>query len=146
MKTKITTLILLFLLILAGITGYMYFKRVNSNTQSVSYALWEDYKVVKKNIEGKQYTLVVADNPKRWEKGLMFVRKPTKGFDGMIFIFPTYEYKTFWNLNTYEDLTLYWMKDDTVTNTSQLPSIDKSKEIIRVSSSEPVNIVVEIIN
>ncbi len=146
MKIKITTIILLVLLIVTGICGYIYFKKINSKTESVSHALWEDYKVVEKNIEGKQYTLVVADNPDRWQKGLMFVRKPSKGFDGMIFIFPDYEYKTFWNLNTYEDLTLYWMKDDTVTSTSQLPSIEKSKEIIRVSSSEPVNIVVEIIN
>ncbi len=146
MKIKTTTIILIVLLILVGISGYMYIKNVNTKTQSVSHALWEDYKVIEKKIEGKQYKLVVADNPERWQKGLMFVRKPTKDFDGMIFIFPIYENKTFWNLNTFEDLTLYWMKDDIVTSKSQLPSIEKSKEIVRVSSSEPVNIVVEIIN
>lgn len=126
--------------------GFFIFKKSNEEKTLPNDSLWENYEVLKKTINGEELRLVVADTPERWQKGLMFVRKPTVEFDGMIFIFPDYEYRTFWNLNTFEDLTLYWMKDDTVSSTTQLPSIEKSNDIVRVSSSEPVNIVVEVIN
>ncbi|HRN70284.1 MAG TPA: DUF192 domain-containing protein [Candidatus Woesebacteria bacterium] len=127
------------------VVGYILKSKIQ-NSEQMHMALWSNYQIQEKTIEGKKLKLVVADTPERWTKGLMFVRKPTSEFDGMIFMYPDYQYRTYWNMNTFEDLTLYWMKDDTVSSTTQLPSIEKSKEIVRVSSSEPVNIVVEVIN
>ena len=126
-------------------TGALFFINRNISKPPVSPSLWANYEIITKTIEGKKLRLVVADNYERRQRGLMNVRKPVKNFDGMIFIFAKKEIQTFWNMNTFEDLTLYWMEDDIITGTSDLPSIEKSKEIIRVSSPKPVNIVVEVI-
>jgi len=74
----------------------------------------------------------------------MFYKKPVD-FDGMIFIFPDKDYRTFWNKNTYLDLDVYWLNDDKVVGKSFLPSILKSKKVVTVGSGEEVNRVVEII-
>ncbi len=142
-KQYLIGIVLMILLIVLG--GYVYMQKQRVHTQPED-ALWENYEVREVEIEGKVYKLIVADTPARWQKGLMFVRKPVTGFDGMIFIFPSYQYQRFWNMNTFENLTLYWMKGEEVVGKSQLPSIEESKDIVRVSSPEPVNIVVEIIN
>lgn len=133
------------LAVIMVVIGYLYVNKTRNNTAISSDALWQNYTIKQVEIEGTAYNLIVADTPERWQKGLMFVRKPVTEFDGMIFIFPTYEYHRFWNMNTFENLTLYWMKDEEVVGKSDLPSIEKSKDIVRVSSPEAVNIVVEII-
>jgi len=95
-------------------------------------------------INNKDYCLLTANNEEQWEKGLMFYKKPVD-FDGMIFIFPSKEIKSFWNKNTYMDLDIYWMDGDMVAGKSLLPSINKSKKIITAESKVKVNRVVEII-
>ncbi len=89
------------------------------------------------------YKLLVADNPEKWKKGLMNFRK-LDGVDGMIFIFPDKQYRTFWNGDTFMNLDLYWIDGDKVVGKSFLPSIEKSKEIINVYSPKEVNKVVEL--
>ncbi len=96
-------------------------------------------------INSKNYCLLTVSNQKEWEKGLMFYKKPVD-FDGMIFIFPDKQIRSFWNENTYLDLDLYWMNDKKVVGKSFLPSILKSKETVIVKSSDKVNRVVEIIS
>jgi uncharacterized membrane protein (UPF0127 family) len=86
----------------------------------------------------------VADNSQEWSKGLMNYRKPVN-FDGMIFIFPKKEIQSFWNMNTYLNLDLYWLDDDKVIGKSFLPSIENTKNIIYVNSPKPANKVIEII-
>ena len=108
-------------------------------------ALWKGYETQKMILEDTEYTLVIADTPDHMQKGLMFVRKPTEGFDGMVFRFPDKQIRTFWNKNTLEDLQLYWMADGEVIGTSDLPSIEKSVSIVTVSSPAPADTVVEII-
>ncbi|MFA6533285.1 MAG: DUF192 domain-containing protein [Patescibacteria group bacterium] len=88
--------------------------------------------------------MLASNNQEQWEKGLMFYKKPVN-FDGMIFIFPEKEIKSFWNKNTYLDLDIYWMDDEKVIGKSYLPSVLKSKEIEVVKSPSEVNRVVEII-
>ena len=95
-------------------------------------------------INNKNYCLLTANNQDEWEKGLMFYKKPVN-FDGMIFIFPEKQMRTFWNKNTYMDLDIYWLNDEKVVNKSYLPSILKSKEIVTVNSEEKINRVAEII-
>lgn len=72
-------------------------------------------------------------------------KKELKGADGMMFIFPDKDYRTFWNMNTYLDLDVYWIDGDRVVGKDYLPSILKSKEIITVESRVKVNKVIEIV-
>ncbi|MFA6390393.1 MAG: DUF192 domain-containing protein [Patescibacteria group bacterium] len=88
--------------------------------------------------------MLTANNQEQWEKGLMFYKKPVN-FDGMIFIFPEKEVKSFWNKNTYLDLDIYWMDETKIIGKSYLPSILKSKTTAIVKSPGEVNRVVEII-
>ena len=95
-------------------------------------------------INNKNYCLLTASNKEQWERGLMFYKKPVD-FDGMIFIFPDKQVRSFWNKNTYMDLDILWVNEEKVIGKSFLPSILKSKEIVIVKSKEEVNRVVEII-
>ena len=98
-------------------------------------------------IEGQIYHLLVARNPVQWTQGLMYYKskEELKGADGMIFIFPDKQIKSFWNKNTYLDLDLYWMDGETVVGNSYLPSIIKTKNPLTVSSPREVDRAVEII-
>lgn len=95
-------------------------------------------------LKGKKYELLVASTPQEWEKGLMFYRK-LDGADGMIFIFPDKKVRSFWNKNTLIDLRLYWLDNDMVIGESYLPSIEKSKDIVIVTSPGKANKVVELV-
>ncbi|PIY72292.1 hypothetical protein COY87_01775 [Candidatus Roizmanbacteria bacterium CG_4_10_14_0_8_um_filter_33_9] len=104
------------------------------------------------NTQGKQlpitnYHLLIADTPEKWKKGLMYVREKQDihGLDGMLFQFPSSKTRTFWNKNTISDLTLYWVNNEKVVGTSNLPSIEKSKNIVMESSPSEVDVVIEII-
>lgn len=105
---------------------------------------YKNFSITSYNLGRKDYKLLVADTPEKWEKGLMFFEK-LDGVDGMIFIFPDKQVRTFWNKNTLMDLDLYWMDGEILIGKSFLPSIEKSKEIIAVNSVKPVNKVIELI-
>jgi len=107
-------------------------------------ALWDGFKVEKMEIEGDEYHLILAENQDQWSKGLMYIHRPFD-YDGMVFKFEEASSRRFWNENTYEDLKLYWILDDEVIGKSDLPSIEKSGEIVTVGSPGPVDTVVEII-
>lgn len=98
-------------------------------------------------IEGHTYLLLTAKNSSEWERGLMFYKdkKDLKGADGMIFIFPDKEFRTFWNKNTYLDLDVYWIDGDRVVGKSYLPKIKKDEEVSTVGSPEKVDKVIELV-
>jgi len=96
------------------------------------------------SIDNKNYCLLTASNQKQWKRGLMFYKKSVN-IDGMIFIFPNKDYRSFWNENTYLDLDVYWMDGDKILGKSFLPSINKSKTVITVDSPGEADRVVEII-
>lgn len=98
-------------------------------------------------IDGKLYKLIEARSPQDWIKGLMYYKskKELNGADGMIFIFPEKEIRSFWNENTYLDLDLYWMDGETVVGKSYLPSILRTKKPFTVNSPGEVDRVVEIV-
>jgi uncharacterized membrane protein (UPF0127 family) len=98
--------------------------------------------MVNYQLQGKKYRFLVADSPRKWEKGLMYYRK-LDGVQGMIFAFPDEDYRSFWNKNTLMDLKLYWIDKGKVTGTSQLPSIEKSKSTVTVSSPGKADTVIE---
>jgi hypothetical protein len=95
-------------------------------------------------INDKDYCLLTTRSQSEWERGLMFYKKPVD-FDGMIFIFPDRQIRSFWNKDTYMDLSLYWMDGEKMIGKSFLPSILKSKKTVVVKSDREVNRVVEII-
>jgi poly-gamma-glutamate synthesis protein (capsule biosynthesis protein) len=97
------------------------------------------------NLEEKVYKLLIAQNEKEWQQGLMFVKCPCD-FDGMIFIFPDKQIRYFWNKNTYLDLDIYWLDDHKILGKESLPSIQKTKNIKTINSPLPANKVIEIIN
>lgn len=130
MKKLLT--ILLFLVLLLGVFTVFNKKQVSNNKEIITYVL-----------NNKTYKLYTAKNPIEWETGLMYYRK-LDGVDGMIFIFPDKQIRSFWNKNTFMDLDLYWLSDDSVIGKSLLPSIEKSKEIVIVSSPDKANKVIEI--
>jgi len=74
----------------------------------------------------------------------MNYRKPVD-FDGMIFIFPNKEIRSFWNMDTFIDLKLYWLNDEKIVGKSDLLSIEKTKDPLYVSSPKAVNKVIELI-
>ena len=106
--------------------------------------MWKDYEVTKINIENKNYKVVIANKPDQWQQGLMNIRKPVD-FDGMLFIFPYKSKQSFWNKNTLVDLRLLWLSDGQVVGEVDLPSIEKSRTIVTVSSPDAVDSVLEII-
>jgi hypothetical protein len=95
-------------------------------------------------LEGKKYLLKKAETPSQWQQGLMYIKKPVD-YDGMIFIFPDKDIRNFWNKNTFVDLDVYWLDDDKIVGKDFLPAITNSKNIVRITSPAPVNIVLEII-
>lgn len=105
---------------------------------------FKGYSIANYLLDKKRYRLLVADTPEKSIQGLMFVRSP-QNFDGMIFLFPDKQSRSFWNKNTFVDLNLYWLDDDKVVGKSYLPSIEKSKEVIMVNSPKPVDKVIELI-
>jgi gamma-polyglutamate biosynthesis protein CapA len=101
-------------------------------------------RLVPYELENKIYLLREAKTSEEWQKGLMFVKKPVD-YDGMIFIFPDKQIRSFWNKNTFLDLNIYWLDDDKIVGKEELPSIIKTKTVKVITSPLPVNKVVEII-
>jgi poly-gamma-glutamate capsule biosynthesis protein CapA/YwtB (metallophosphatase superfamily)/uncharacterized membrane protein (UPF0127 family) len=101
-------------------------------------------RLVPYELENKIYLLREAKTPEEWQKGLMFVKKPVD-YDGMIFIFPDKQIRSFWNQNTFLDLEVYWLDDDKIIGKDKLESIEKTKVIKTIQSPGPVNKVIELI-
>lgn len=134
---------ILFLLTL----GFLYFSRESWSRgelgeQSMKF---EGYETKTITLEGQSYKVLVADTDETRTRGLMYVRKPF-AYDGMIFLFPKASIHRFWNMNTYEDLTLYFLREGRVVDKQSMPSIEKSKEVTIVTPREEADAVVEIIN
>lgn len=96
-------------------------------------------------LEGKNYKLVVADEEGEWERGLMNI-STLGNADGMIFLFPDRQYRSFWNKETHLNLDIYWLDNNEVVGKSFLPAIEKSRTVFTVKSPAPVNKVIEIVN
>lgn len=105
--------------------------------------LWDGYRTIEYELEGKKRTLVVAETRGEWQKGLMHVTKPF-AYDGMIFTSQHALPQMFWNMNTLVDLDVYWIRDETVLGKSFLPAVTTAG-IVTVSSPSPANTVIEII-
>jgi hypothetical protein len=125
LKKALVTIIAIFLLF-----GFIYLK----NNETISYRL-----------EGETYRLLVADETAEWTEGLMYKKSLTDA-DGMIFIFPGKNIRTFWNKNTYLNLDIYWLDDNQVVGRDFLPSIKKSKKTVTIQSPKAVNKVIEVVS
>jgi len=132
-KIMLKIFILVLILMISAIFIFNYFLSEKNNEKLISFEL-----------EGKKYLLKKANNPQEWQDGLMFIEKPVN-YNGMIFIFPDKQIRSFWNKNTFIDLDIYWLDDDKIIDKDFLPSINSSKEVITKTSPMPVNKVIEII-
>lgn len=135
-------LYLLVLIIILGLLFLGFDRSIVTNKEF--YKEKENRKIFPFKIGERVYLLMLATNEKEWTQGLMFLRKPVD-FDGMIFIFPDKKIRSFWNKNTFLDLEIYWFDNEKLLGKNSLPSIEKSKKIIILTSPGPVNRVVEII-
>ncbi len=129
-------------IVLLMVAVYRFYAQ-NFKAQKDGRALWDDYEVITKEVDGRELRLVVADTPARWQQGLMYVRKPAD-FDGMIFYFNTPQPQVFWNRNTFEDLDVYWMRKDKIIGKSMLPSVEKNG-LKTVTSPGFIDTVIEVI-
>ena len=85
----------------------------------------------------------VADTKKSQAQGLSD-RKELKNGDGMLFIFPGKEIRSFWMKNMNFGLDIIWLDGDEITKISQnLPPERETPQII-YSSGNPVNYVLEV--
>lgn len=105
---------------------------------------FKDYDVITFKLNKKELRLLVADNEEKWEKGLMYQRD-LHSFDGMIFIFPDKQKRTFWNQNTYLPLHVYWLDGDKVVGEISLPRIEKGKQPTLIQSPRAVDKVIELV-
>ncbi|MFA9288708.1 MAG: DUF192 domain-containing protein [Weeksellaceae bacterium] len=142
MKKQIRTIIIAVIVLLIVFVGYSIFQTYRQLRPQD--ALWENYQVKSFTIEGQTYDLIVADTDERAQKGLMFVREPLSGADGMIFTFDDLEKRTFWNMNTFLPLDILWIQDNRVIGKSELPSIKQTETPVTVSSPDVADTVVEL--
>ncbi|MCS7152105.1 MAG: DUF192 domain-containing protein [Endomicrobia bacterium] len=114
----------------------------------VKKLLQPEFKIVRYELNGKIYSLYLADTPRKWEQGLMYKKRDDllrKGIDGMLFVFPDVKQRMFYNKNTYVDLDIYWIKDDKIIDKTFLPSIKTSGRIVYILSPGEVDKVVELL-
>jgi uncharacterized membrane protein (UPF0127 family) len=137
---KVKLLLLIFCILCISVLLLPIFSQSDKDKR----ALWENYQVAEYDLSGKKLRLIIADTEEKREKGLMFIKKPIEGVDGMMFVFPKATNQSFWNKNTYMDLTLYWLNGKEVVGESQLPSITDSNKIVVVSSPSPADTVIEL--
>ena len=95
------------------------------------------------NIDGRNYTLLIARTSVEKMKGLSGITE-LKNADGMVFYFEPAEKITFWNKNTHLDLELVWMNGDKIIGRDFLPAEDRAGLITKESPAE-VNRVVELV-
>lgn len=105
---------------------------------------YDGFKITSYELEGKNMKFLLAETPAQWEKGLMYYRK-LDGVNGMIFKFPDSSVRTFWNKNTFMDLKVYWINEGKILGVNDLPSIEKSKKVIYISSPANADTVIELV-
>lgn len=120
------------------ITGY--YTTLKNRELEKKYA---GFKIVVYQVQSRNYKLLVADTPEKWNNGLMNF-KNLDGVDGMLFLMSKKLVYSFWNKDTYLDLDVLWLDGDRVIGKSYLPAINKGKEVV-VSAPAPADKVIEIV-
>lgn len=140
------TITIILLLVVTFVASISILQRSYTTAQTSCKTHHDTYDVKKVTIENKNFHVLVADSPSKWQYGLMNVesKKDICDHDGMTFTFPIAMPQTFWNKNTLVDLDIYWMKGEDVLGKDLLPSITDAG-LKTVSSPQPADGVVEII-
>lgn len=137
-----TALLIIGIIILVGASFLIMNRDSADSEQPQAQPMFADYEKKTITVNNKQVEVWIADTPARQARGLMQVTQLGNN-QGMLFVFPDYAVRTFWNMNTLIPLDIVWMKDDVVAGVSALPAIE-GESITRVSSPEPVNNVLEV--
>ncbi len=134
MKNKFNFILISSAIVLISIGLFFYFKQSkeeNLNQEFINF-----------NLQRENLRLLVADEQEEWARGLSGIYE-LKDADGMIFIFPDKQIRHFWNKDTHLDLVVYWLLDDEIVGVDYLPSIEKTEEVITITSPKEVNKVIE---
>lgn len=85
-----------------------------------SHSFPEKNEVISIQISGYQLDVEVANTPQKRETGLMF-RKTLGRNKGMLFVFPSEQFLTFWMKNTWIPLSIgYFKADGTLAQTMEM--------------------------
>lgn len=112
-KKKISSKILIIIaasLLIAAFLTYNYFFK-NDNTEVSYYRFKKEGELTFTDSKGKQLVKIdieIADDDYRRQLGLMN-RKSMEENQGMLFIFPTQQYQSFWMLNTLFSLDMLFI-------------------------------------
>lgn len=98
------------------------------STLAMAAAKGIDFKKQKISFLQTQLTVEVADSPEKTEHGLMF-RKTLPADQGMLFVFPETEMRTFWMKNTFIPLTIGFF--------------DEQRTLVDIQDMEPVKSEIE---
>jgi uncharacterized membrane protein (UPF0127 family) len=88
----------------------------------------DSYSKTKISASGKEMTAYVADTEDKAREGLMFVKPEELGEDeGMLFVFPSASFKSFWMKNTLIPLDIAYLDSrGTVINILTMKPLDES--------------------
>lgn len=125
-------------LILIGLFFLALFDRIRVSKTSPYFS---EYRVLKKTIADKQYTLYVSDTDERREKGLSDIPS-LKDNEGMIFIFDTLDYHHFWMKDMKFSLDLIFLKDNRVVDV--LENLKPETYPLTFTSKEKADAVIEL--
>lgn len=101
----------------------------------------QNYETKRYKLGGIEVNLKIADSPEERQKGLSQIYNLDEK-EGMIFIFGEPSILSFWNKDTFLDLDVVWIKDDTIVGITPLQKEEKGRQII--NSPVPCNIVIEL--
>lgn len=128
-------LFIIFLVYIAGVAIYVTYSLFQINQRTNGQ--WFFY-----TLGNKVYRLKIANNAISWAKGLSGIKTKPQNYDGMIFIFPNKQIRSFWNQGTYLDLHVIWLKDFQIIQEDDLPPIKNGLKVI--TPKMPVNYVIEL--
>lgn len=130
---------ILSIIIIIGVVGVVVFTMYVWETNPLSMYETKTLQMGEAKLE-----VLIADTEEKRTKGLMGVTS-LEANSGMLFIFPDFSPRTFWNKNTLIPLDLIWIANGHVVGISSLPSVMQSNnQIARISSPEAANWVVEV--
>lgn len=121
-------------------------QRAGENQTFVQGARLTDHQDVLLQVGSRELRVEVVTTPESWTQGLS--GRSSIGADGMLFIFPTREVRSFWMPDMQFDLDMVWIADGVVSKVTAhvpKPSAGQSRDTLPVYSSDaPVNWVLEL--
>lgn len=96
-------------------------------------------------IHEKHFTVLLADTPDRWLKGLSG-RKDIGAYDGMLFVFPDFETRSLVMRDMLFPLDVIWINGDTIVDiqTDLVPDAQEESKLTQYTPDSLANSVLEV--